>query len=384
MLNLEFEWVRSEEEADFKAYVGVPSSRASALGFDYDPALVHYWGFAGAAVNSGGEATSGYMVIWHADLTGFASPIDEIRGIIIHEALHALGPIAHRLPLGHSSRPLSVMEFAKPGAFIPRERQLLAINSHPLVRPGMSMDEVRELIVLTEELLDYPLTDSEAAPAGPLDLILGAYVELERAGSASFRLRGGWTDRACNHTFGVRRGPIEFSIGDFRLFGDNPALSYLDLRTGQFYIIYSRKDQEWTHWQLSPQGTWERIDHETIADASSWWVWNGKLHAAIRSVLMDGSPEDITVDETADGDLRIHVTLSYVNMWDWDPGDTLDLTLVMGSETLAIEGYTWELRKDPAKNSGACLTYKEVATDGRLGIEIEIPESIRNQLAASP
>ena len=47
-------------------------------------------------------------------------------------------------------------------------------------------------------------------------------------------------------------------------------------------------------------------------------------------------------------------------------------------------GYTWELREDPAKSPNACLTYKEVATDGRLGIPIEIPESIRNQLAASP
>ncbi len=382
ILNLEFEWVGSEEEADFKAYVGVPRSRASDFGFDYDPELVHYWGFAGAAVNSSGEATSGDIVIWHADLTGFPSPMDEIRGITIHEALHALGPIAHRVPLGHSSRPLSVMEFAKRGAFIPRERQLFEINSHPLVQPGMSMDDVRELIVLTEELLDYPLTDSEAAPADPLDLILRAYVELERAGSASFHLSGGWTDRACNLRFGVRRGPIEFSIADFRLFGDNPALSYLNLRTGQFYIIYSRKDQEWTHWQLSPQGTWERVDHETIAEASSWWVWNGKLHAAIRSVLMDGSPEDITVDETADGDLRIHV--SNVNIRDWDPGDALDLTLVMDTETLSIEGYTWELRKDPAANPNSCLVYKEMATDGRLGVDIDVPESIRSQLASSP
>ena len=608
ILNLEFDWVDSEEEADFKAFVGVDTADVAKLGFDYDPKLVHYWGFASAAV-SGGEATSGYIVIWHTDLTGMASRVDAIRAVTIHEALHALVPIGHRVPLGHGSRPLSVMEIGKLGAFIPRERQLLEINSHPLVRPAMSMDDVRKLIVLTEELLDYSLIDSEAAPDGPLDLIRRAYVELEKAGSASFRLSGGWTgdencnepfgvrhgpiemsigdfsltgdwpdldpalvhldfgtsrflikredgewlhwwlspegawemvyreavdtassywlwngkflstlrsvlwdgssedisieetadghlrlqvtldpsyiymwewgpidksvdftlvvdpetfavvgytwelhrdpgvhsgpcltfkevatngrfgvdmgrltdqptvasedsldivwqaylaleragsasfrlsggwvDRACNYRFGVRRGPIELSIGDFRLFQDNPALSHLNVHTSQFYIIYSRADQEWTHWQLASEGTWERVDDETIADASEWWVWNGKLHRAILTVLKDGLPEDISVDETPDGSLRLHVTLdeSYVSMWDWTPGDSVDFTLVVDPETFAIEEYTWELRKDPATNPGACLVYKEVATDGRLGVEIPVPESIRNALSASP
>ena len=93
------------------------------------------------------------------------------------------------------------------GVLSPRERQLLEINSHPLVRPGLTMDAVRQLVVLTEELLDYPLIESEAAPDDPLDLIRRAYVELERAGSASFRLSGGWTgDETCNQPFGVQAG----------------------------------------------------------------------------------------------------------------------------------------------------------------------------------
>ena len=184
----------------------------------------------------------------------------------------------------------------------------------------------------------------------------------------------------------MRRGPIELSIGDFRPFKDNPALSYLDMHTSQFYIIYSRTDQEWTHWQLSPQGTWERVDEEIIWDASSWWWWNGKLHRAIRSLIMDGSSEDIRVDETTDGKLRLQVTLdeSYVNMWDWTRIDSLDLTLVLDPETYAIVGYTWEMHKNPGANPGQCLMYKETGTDGRLGVEITVPEVIRNELAATP
>ena len=611
LLNLEFEWVDAEEDADFKAFVGVDRARAAEFEFDSDPTLVHVWGFASATVNRG-EATSGYMVVWHTDLTGLPSRIDAIRAVTIHEALHALGPIGHRVPLGHKSRPLSFMEVSKPGVLSPREQQLLEFNSHPLVRPGMSMDDVRELVVLTEEILDYSLVETEAAPDDPLDLVRRAYVELERAGSASFRLSGGWTgdggcnhqtfgarggpmvmsvgdfsltgdwpdldpalvhldfhtsrflirrddgewlhwwlapegtwemvyreavvtassywlrndkllttlrsvlwdgssedvsveetadgnlrlqvtldhsyvymwewqpidksldftlivdpetfavagytwelhrdpsvhsgpcltyqevatngrlgvdmdrligqpevvldatsadsldivwqvylalekagtasfrlsggwvDRACNQTFGVRRGPIEITIGDFRLFGDNPALSYLDMHTNQFYIAYSRTDQEWTHWKLSPQGTWVRVDHETVADASSWWVWNGKLHAAIRNVLRDGSPEDVTVDAIPDGNLRIEATGVNMrrNLSGWTPGDSLDLTLVVDAETYALVGYTWEMNKNPEANPGVCQTYKETATDGRLGVDITLPVVIRNELAA--
>ena len=231
ILNLEFEWVDAEEDADFKAFVGVSRSEADSLGVR-DPFYVDVWGFAGANVNLG-EAKSGDMVIWLDEDVS----IDEIRAVTIHEALHALGPIAHRVPLGHSSRPLSVMEVAKLGVLIPRERQLLELNSHQLVRPGMSMDDVRKLIVLTEELLDEPLIELEAAPDDPLDLIWRAYVELERAGSASFRLSGG----ECNRTFGVRRDPIEMSIGDFSLLGDwpglDPALVHLNIHPRQFYLV---------------------------------------------------------------------------------------------------------------------------------------------------
>ena len=362
ILNTEFEWVDSEEEADFKAFVGVPRSRVSDLGFDDDPKLVHYWGFASWAVN-GGEATSGYIVIWQLDEAEFRSPIDSIRSVTIHEALHAL------VPIGHSTRPVSIMGGSSLNTWSPRDKQLIELNSHPLVRPGMSMDDVRKVIVLTDELLDYLELDSDASFDDPLDLVWRAYVALEEAGSVSFRLSGG----ECDRTFGVRRGPIEMTMGDFSLFKDDPALLYLNIHPRQFYVAYSREDEEWGHWRLSPQGTWEKVARATVSGASPWWLWNGKLHAAIRSVLLDGSPEDISIDETTHGNIRLQVTLdpSYVNMWDWTGRDSLDLTLVVEPETYTLVGYSWELHRNPGANLDACLTYKEVATDGRLGVDVD-------------
>ena len=39
--------------------------------------------------------------------------------------------------------------------------------------------------------------------------------------------------------------------------------------------------------------------------------------------------------------------------------------------------------QNPVANPGECLTYKETATDVRLGVDITVPEVIRNELAST-
>ena len=370
-LDLEFVWVSSEEEADLKAFVGVPRSRASEIGFDRDPAWVDWWGFASANVN-GGEARSGYFVIWDIGVAAF---IDSIRSVTIHEALHAL------VPIGHSTRPASIMGGSSLNVPSPRDLELIGLNSHRLLRPGMTMEEVRQVIVLNDELLDAPQAAIE--PREPLDLIWRAYVALAEADSASFRLSGGWIERHCNFTFGVRRGPIEMKIGDFRPLTDDSALIYLNLQPAQFFARYSPEDNEWRHWQLLADGTWQEVERQVLVDASSYWLWEGKLLRTLRSLIMDGVPDTATVEETADGNLVVKATLapsSHVNMWDWNQSVAVDFTLVLDRDTAATEGYTWEVRFDPVARAGSCLVYREVATDGQIGVDIAVPDSIQDEL----
>ena len=381
ILNLEFEWVGAEQEADFKAYVGVSRSEADSFGVrDPDSEWIHFWGFAGANVGGSGEATGGGIVIWDIDLSWHASRTTSIRDVTIHEALHALGPI------GHSTRPASIMGVAGARTWSPMDEALLRLNSHPLVRPGMWMDEVRKVVILYDELLDYQeLKQTERVPPA-LGLVWRAYVALAE-GFASFHLSGGWIDRGCDLTFGVRRGPIEVSFGDLSHWADDPSIIKLDFQTDRFYIVYS-EDDGWLSWRLSPEGAWEPVPGETVDAANDYWLWNGKLHRAIRSVIIDASPEDIHIDKI-DGNIHLYVTLdkSYIHYQKWEdhPIDKqLDLTLVFDGATLALVGYTWELHRDPEEYSGDCLTYREVATDGRFSTDIEVPESIRNELAASP
>ena len=377
VLDLEFVWVSSEEEADLKAFVRVPRSRASEIGFDRDPEWVDYWGFASANVN-GGEVTSGYVVIWDIGSAAFRSPIDSIRSVTIHEALHAL------VPISHSTRPASIMGGSGLNVPSPRDLDLIRLNSHRLVRPGMTMEQVRQVIVLDDELLDSSQATIE--PREPLDLVWRAYVALAEADSAGFRLSGGWIERHCGNTFGVRRGPIEVKIGDFTPLRDDSALIYLNLQPAQFFIRYSPVDGRWRHWQLSGDGTWQAVERQVLVDASSpRWLWHGKLLRTLRSLIMDGVPDTATVEEAADGNLVVKATLapsSHVNMWDkWDAeGDRVSLTLVLAPATAEIVGYTWEGRSDPAANPGGCLVYREVATDGQIRVDIAVPDSIQDEL----
>ena len=366
ILRLEFKWVSTEAEADLKAFMGVPRSQAPTLGFA--PRWTDFGGFASAHMN-GGEATSGYMVVWR--LRGkVISPADVIRSIIIHEALHAL------IPIGHSTRPVSIMGGSGLTTWSPMDKKLMDLNSHPALKPGMTMEQVRELIVLTDEP-----RRSDDVPSDPLQIVWRAYTELEEAGTASFRLSGGWVDRHCNHTFGVRRGPVEWTVGNFRLFEDDPALAHLNFHTEEFFVAYSHKERAWLHWQRASSGTWERVAREVVVGANSWWLWQGKLHRAIRSLLKNGTSDDIHVKET-DGNLVLSATLgdSYPSMWDWTGIDALDFTLVLDPESFAIRGYTWERRKNAAANPGKCLIYREVATDGRMGVDLEVPDAVKNGL----
>ena len=377
ILNLEFKWVGAEQDADFKAYVGVSRSEADSFGVrDPNSESIHAWGFAGTNVGGSGEATGGGVVIWDIDLSWHASRTTSTRDVTIHEVLHALAPMRH------PSRPASIMGVAGARTWSPMDEALLRLNSHPLVRPGMSMGEVRKVVILYDELLDYQeLKQTDRVPPA-LGLVWRAYVALAE-GFASFHLSGGWIDRGCDLTFGVRRGPIEVSFGDLSHWADDPSIIKLDFQTDRFYIVHS-EDDGWLHWRLSPEGAWELVPRETVDSANDYWLWNGKLHRAIRSVIIDASPEDIHVDKI-DGNIHLYVTLdkSYIHYQKWEdhPIDKqLDLTLVFDRATLALVGYTWELHRDPEEYPGECLTYREVATDGRFSSDIEVPESIRKEL----
>ena len=364
VLSLDFTWVETEADADFRAFVGVKREDVDHLGFA--PSSVDWGGFANANLSSG-EARSGYMVVW---LIEEERTDDAVRSITIHEALHAL------VPTHHTTRPVSIMGGGGLNKWSRRDEQLMRLNSHHLIRPGMTMHEVKDLIVFRDDLMDglgpVKVTD-------PLEMVWRAYESLDDADYAGYKLTGGWIDRGCNQTFGVRRGPLEFKIGKFRKWRDDPALLYFHDHVNEFWLFW---DEDW-HRYMRPLtgGDWRSVSQDDLWDKTTWWVWNGKLHRAIRSVIADSSEGDFTVGTSEDGDIRLHVQMdeSYVHMFNWDRGfESLDFTLDLHPDTYEITGYHWLHREDPGLDLDGCITYEEDATDLQVGVEVELPEELRN------
>ena len=363
VLSLDFVWVEAEADADFRAFAGVKREDVDHLGFA--PSSVDWGGFADARVSSG-EARSGYMVVWFIE----PPPADAARSITIHEALHAL------VPIKHTARPVSIMGGGGLNKWSRRDEQLMRLNSHRLIRPGMTMQEVRDLIVLRDELLD---SLGPPAVTDPLEMVWRAYESLDDADSAGYKLTGGWIDRGCNQTFGVRRGPLEFKIGKFRKWRADPALLYLHDHVNEYWLFW---DKDWYRYvRPLTGGDWRLVSYNDVADQTGWWPWNGKLHRAIRSVIADSTADDFTVESTDDDNIRVHIRMdeSYVHLFDWDRGyESLDFTLDLDPDTYEIKGYHWLHREDPGLDLDGCITYEEVATDLQVGVEIKLPEELRN------
>ena len=367
VLDLEFQWVDAESQADLKAFVGIPRSARAKYGFDmnYYDYYVDYAGFGGARTRNG-EALSGQMVVWLQDSDEWtASNRDDARHVTMHEALHAL------VPIGHSTRLGSVMGGSYLKKLSPMDESLIRLNSHLLVKPGMTMAEVRNLIVFRDDLLDAP------PPREPdtHEMVWRAAIALWEAGSARFKIRGGWPERNCGMTFGVRRGLATLEIGNF---GSIPYggvdLARFDDLVNTFWMHWSSEDVRWRYWSEA-DGDLTEVGADHVEDGTAWWMWNEKVLWALGSLLNDSNADDISVAAHSNGTITLQATLdeSYPT-YGLDSGEAIDLTLVLDEESYEIEGYTYEYRSRP--DPDYCNIYEEVAEEVELGIEIEVPDVI--------
>ena len=226
-LNLKFEFVPDKDRARFIAYAGVPVEIADEIGYE----CVNFGGCGGfdRVAADGVVAESGY-VIWDKSL----SIPDEwnmnwIRSATLHELLHALTGIQHRHHDRTSIMSYDALDYTTIDGM---DYGLFKLLAHPLVQPGMSFDEVRELIVFSDELNDPP----EPAQLSPQALLRRAAATMIDAGSARFEMEGDWPRCGGNLDF----GPATHEIGNLR-YGREHWIHFAYGRKN-YYIIYEPDD----------------------------------------------------------------------------------------------------------------------------------------------
>ena len=362
LLNLEFQRVETEDEADVKAYVGVSVEEAKAADFYCE----HSWGCAGWQQGPPNVIETATIGVW-PDKEYFRDM--ELQALLIkrvtqHEVLHALVPIHHRVD------PLSAMSVT--GLMMaeknPMDEALIRLHSNPLVKPGMIVEEVAELIVFEDELLDASPPD--VMDATPLDLVRQAYVALHAAEAVEFKIRGSWV--GCGSEFGVANLQTA-TLSSSR--GSATILRFKD-RGSNFLVIRDPTDRAATEYWSTVDGIWETVYASDVWRSTIWSPGLSNAFSVLNNILILADPEKMKATEIEPGKMRLDVYLekSLINVG-WSDGETLTANLTIDVESHEILSYFMSWRFNPQREN-VCTTYATKATAGVYEVEIEIPEII--------
>ena len=382
LLNLEFRRVSEQYDADLWAFVGIPRDEADNYDFGVsDWYVTDTAGFASGSTVAG-EAVSGSLVVWldddYDDATWSTRDRNTAYSVTVHELLHAMTTI------GHSTRKDSIMGGSSLKWLSPMDEALFRLNSHRLVQPGMTMEEVRALVVLRDELLDAP----PAKEPDALGMLWRASISLANAGTARFKVRGGWRTGGCNLTFGVRRGWATLTIASKSPDGtsshDFPGyarIAHFTDHNVSFIRMWTDAPGEWgLYYWMEKAGAWESVESQEADDATFWWIFPSRLPDTMESLLNDFRPGGITIADRSNGTVTLRATLDHTYPTypgKWSPRETVEFQLVLDDQTYEVKGYTWH-RTNP--DSAGCKGYEEEATQGELGVDLDLPKAVRSAL----
>ncbi len=357
LLNLDVGWVETEDEATLKAYVGVPSERASRIGLD--AFCQDTVGCGGPDSVDDGAITSASMSVWLNSPQEASLTENEIAHATLHEALHALAAMHHRPA---ASSVMSVNAALRLPRLSDSDEALLRLHAHPFVQPGMTMPEVERLIVFADELLDPP---HAATGDDGIRLAERAYAALLDAGSARFDVRGGWPDRGCERTFSGSHVIGRFARG-------YPSLVRFDGSPGDVVLAHSEAGG-WQGWHRM-SGGWIKGSLEQVYEATPWRLAFADPVEMLLNVIAHADPGDINITRPQ-GTIALDTTLRYAPALEWASGVVLRVGITLDAETHRISAYDMHWDFD-APESTVCTRYEVRATNGRYGVPVELPTAI--------
>ena len=365
LLNLEFQWADSAQEADLKAFVGTSLEESGMI--CRTTRSCSKWN-----VDSFGAVTSGEL--WSApwtddELYEVGLPRSEIKWNILKETVQVLTDMHHR---GHPGSVFNIHNALRSPHLSPTDRALLTLNSHPLVQPGMTMRDVEQLIVFNGQLLDPPQIVEEP---DHLEIVRRAYVALQEAETARWSLNGHWEGgRGCQS---ADFGRVNYEIGRFGR--EEPGLIHFEDESHHhhYFIIQSIGGRGFTEYWRRSGGSWEKSDSGTVFEETEWRSGFSGPHIMLSSVFYFAEPDDLIVNRVSNV-LYLRATLEQFSggITDWYGRSQFVVTATLDPDTYQIEEYSLRLHFGGV-DADLCREYTERGDKGEYGIEIPIPEEIR-------
>ena len=359
IFDMTFTRVLSQDEADLKAWVGItrdegPEGLRSGECVDAAGCAAPNW-------RNDNVAYDASIGVWTVESDWFhrVGLVDRrIEHVMLHELLHALMPMAHR------DDPLSAVNNINAPDWInldPLEEALIRLHRNRLIGPGMTMEQVRALIVLEDEMLDAPADRDESLT--PIEMLREVFRTLQNADSASWHLKGGWSDDCSELTF----GRADYTIAGFNSLGPE-VTGFIH---GSTRIFYS-SDEDW----LDRDGLWVK-DAPDIWEKTEWWPGYADIHVLIVSALYFASDDDVraattNLDETT---LRFTLNNTTLSKGDWYRSLTLTARVTVDDRTLEITAYEMDWHFDTV-SSDSCDRYEVRASQGEYGVRIDVPDVV--------
>ena len=358
IFDMTFTSVQSEGDADLKAWVGITRAEGPETLRSRD--CVDAAGCATAWRSSDGMATEAWIGVWTVESQWIhrRGLVDRrIEHVMLHELLHAL------MPMGHRDDPLSAVNNINAPDWInldPLEESLIRLHRNRLIRPGMTMEEVRELIVLENELLDPP--EGRVESPTPSEMLREAYTTLQSADSATCRLEGGWSDNCSEHSF----GRADYTIAGFYAHGPN-LTRFVDGSNSVFHF----QDDNWSR----ADGVWVK-DSPEFWDEMHWRSAFSEVHVLLVSGFYFGSDRDIRIAYESGGRTTLRFTLdNSIVSNDWYRSVTLSGRVTIDDRTLEITAYEMDWHFNTISDS-SCDRYEVRATQGEYGVRFDVPDAV--------
>ena len=281
--------------------------------------------------------------IWNRGSPSDSAIRRQVRTALLREFIYANSGFKPRFGLE--------AQLGKSPAVSPLEAGMIRLNSHPLIEPGMTIDEVRNLVVLRDELL---------TPQPPGDYGL-AYVEVHDAiakladvKTARFTLSGNWSGTCGDHQF----GPGTYEIGDIR-----DPLQAIEQYSLPGFVRFASGGQEFVYDRfglfLARQGgQWRPVDIRELEQMTSWRPGFSDIYTLLRGILRVDDPAKLTVSRL--DNVRISIESTMADQW----GAAWRMTVVIDSASNEIDSFAiaWTL-------PGPC--YHSVnAWSGQYGVEL--------------
>ena len=367
VLNITFEWADSRTDADLVAEVGVSKSEARD---EWGETCLHSWGCGVVTDAKNGEVREAELLVFHLPIYDrFLNDYENLKrvtnGVFIHEGLHALAPTGHAHP-----RKVVLSSMHSAGFLTHIDRAILGLNSHLLVKPGMTMREVGALIIFDDELLDTP----QAVELNSYEILERTLAELLEVNTVRMKIRGGRSGGGCDQNFGKREWAT-LQIGDFKKPND-PRMAMLTDGHERFFIFYSDDVQTadgdgWRHYWQRDGGSWKSLSREELWDSTAWFVRNSKLHDGIVHLLWNYDADAIEFVGKTDGVISLSATYNptEVSPFGWH-NESRTFTVNIDEKTFNVLNYEWIHHNHEWHY---CNIYTEVGKDIEYGVDIHMP-----------